>query len=91
MDGLWECQQLDTMLTALLRADINEKIRRLLRLRLLPCSRVSAACSSWRASATSAANTGASPPSESTSARAASSPSWPRAPPAAAPARRSPC
>ena len=36
MDGLWECQQLDAMLSALLRPDINEKIRRLPRLRLLP-------------------------------------------------------
>ncbi len=35
MDGLWECQQLDAMLTALLRADINERIRSLPRLRLL--------------------------------------------------------
>jgi cyclopropane-fatty-acyl-phospholipid synthase len=34
MDGLWECQQLDTMLTELLRADINSKIRALPRLRL---------------------------------------------------------
>jgi cyclopropane-fatty-acyl-phospholipid synthase len=35
MDGLWECQQLDSMLTALLRADVNERIRSLPRLRLL--------------------------------------------------------
>lgn len=35
MDGLWECQQLDTMLSALLRADIRDRIRTLSRLSLL--------------------------------------------------------
>lgn len=35
MDGLWDCQRLDAMLTALLRAGIGERIRTLPRLRLL--------------------------------------------------------
>ncbi len=35
MDGLWDCSQLDVMLTRLLRADLNEKIRSLPKLKLL--------------------------------------------------------
>ncbi len=35
MDGLWECRQLDVMLTALLRADLNERIRTPPRMHLL--------------------------------------------------------
>jgi cyclopropane-fatty-acyl-phospholipid synthase len=35
MDGLWDCQQLDNMFTRLLRANIDDYIRKLPRLRLL--------------------------------------------------------
>ena len=35
MDGLWDCQQLDSMLTRLHRAGISEKVRTLPRLRVL--------------------------------------------------------
>lgn len=47
MDGLWDCQSLDSMLTELLRADINQKIRSLPRLRLLANVAINLAAHRW--------------------------------------------
>ncbi len=43
MNGYWDCQQLDEMFTALLRAEVNRKVRTLPRLRLLVSAATSTA------------------------------------------------